>query len=99
MKLSEAQKKAVELALGGDGLLHRWPGGFWTTKGMAIQRYTPSAGGRMHAVPEAWVGTNTVMAAERKGAMERANCFEEYWRDPRRVTEAGRAALKEGGGG
>lgn len=80
--------------------LRRWDGGFWTTDA-GPGCYAPRVRlgpGVDSAVPSWWVGIATVRAMERGGWVERTNVHPEEWRDERRITDAGRAVVKENGG-
>ena len=94
-KLSPTQEEAVAYLRKHGGTLWRWPGGFWTTAdtpdaGEAREGQGGPADGHTWGVPVWYIGTNTVMALERKGVLERTNAYPERWRDTRRLTEAWR---------
>jgi hypothetical protein len=64
---------------GSDGVLERWPGGFWTTPGMERES---------HGWPVWSVTVQTVRAMERLGLLRRLHRYPEEWRDDRELTDA-----------
>jgi len=86
-RLSKTQIACLARMVRGDGTIRREPGGFWVTTVDAFN------GARWSD----YDGTQTVTSLESKAMIERANVFAEAWRDTRRITDAGRAALAEGG--
>jgi predicted NAD/FAD-dependent oxidoreductase len=61
MQLSRTQAKAIEHLKLRAGHLHRWPCGFWTTEQMPPDN--------SKTVPDWYIGTPTVSALERIGAI------------------------------
>lgn len=96
LKFSQIQQKAIAYLRENGGILERWPGGFWTVPGTPSSRksfayvegpgMTPD-GPQGQAVPDWYIGTNTVRALEKKGVLERMNVYPEEWRDSRRLKE------------
>ncbi len=87
-EVSETQL-AVILKLtepGSDGLLRRYPGGFWTTTS-ATWRHVPLAS-RPFDAPDWSVTVQTVRSMEKRGLLRRAGRYAEEWRDDRELTDA-----------
>jgi hypothetical protein len=89
MKLSEAQRAA--LALLAEGILVRWGGGWWALPNEHVERKSWPTG---DDIPMRSTGIQTLRGLEKHGLAERVNCGTSEWRDPRRITPAGRAALE-----
>lgn len=78
-RLSRAQREVMaKLATAQPPVLQRWPGGFWTTPGIATEANRPG-------VPVWWTGIATVRALETLGLLVRAERHLEEWRDDRRL--------------
>lgn len=91
MKLTKAQKTALEMAATGD--LIRWPGGFWSLSSEPSSAFQGEL-----AVPERFVAAGTIYALDRKQLLMELGPGETHpWSGPRRITEAGRNALKSEG--
>lgn len=89
MKITKAQKTALELAATGD--LVRWPGGFW-----ALSNEPSSTFQGAIPVPERFVAAGTIYALDRKQLlMELEPGGTHPWSGPRRITDAGRLALSQ----
>ncbi len=89
MKLSEAQKFA--LAMMAEGIVVLWKGGWWSRPEEAVARKSDEG----HDIPARSTGIQTLRGLEKRGLAERVNSGDLEWRDPRRITEAGRRALTE----
>jgi len=88
MKLTKAQKEALEIAASGD--LVRWPGGFWALSSEPSSAYQGS-----FAVPERYVASGTIYALDRKRLLMELGPGDAHpWSGPRRITPAGRSALE-----
>lgn len=81
------QAEALRRMAASNGEIHREEGGFWTVNG--VERVGISN------VPRWWCAYSTIRALEAAGWIERKNEFPEAWRDTRRITDAGREAVRE----
>lgn len=96
-KLSPRQQELLNLMAAGEGRVLPWHDGYW------ILPDTPLVHTRFGGYDDfpAWhTSTTTVYALESRGLLEREHATERgralpVWRDPRRLTEAGRVAAKE----
>jgi hypothetical protein len=90
MKITDAQRAA--LALLADDMLVRWQGGWWAhAKEPVARKQWPTD----HDVPTRSTTIQTLRALEKRGLARRVESGLPEWRDPRRITPAGRAALAE----
>jgi len=86
---SLAQLEVIEKLTepGSDGVLERWPGGFWTTPGIEW-RWQKDIGHEPYRLPRWYTTVHTVRAMEKKGLLRRMGHHPEEWRDDRQITEA-----------
>lgn len=89
MALSAAMVKGLEIAAR-EGMLDSVPGGFWAAPSTAAQLMESRDPGEVD-----WVGTRTVQALTSRGLLVRMFADARDYRDPRKLTEAGRRALAE----
>ncbi len=79
MELSKSQQKAVDQLRATGGALHRWPGGYWTTEQMPASM--------SKRVPDWYVGTSTVSALEKVGAISPVTPRSDWARQHFRLVE------------
>ena len=75
-----------------NGIIQRIPGGFWISGNIVIKPNGSPESAPLQPLNEVWCDIQTVRAMERRGWIERLNELDE-WRDPRRITDAGRAVI------
>jgi hypothetical protein len=70
MKLSAVMQTAVNTAKQHGGELELWRGGFWTYPGCPSTHAVSDFDGKPQPVPSWYVGTTTIHALLRRGAIE-----------------------------
>lgn len=87
-KLSDTMLTVLRNMVEDQAQLVRWRGGFWTTAGTKAIAERDG-----YSVPDWWCSRQTVEALEKRGLVRCVGETTESWRDPREITDAGRAEV------